>query len=68
METLATFPIEHIVTTIVGADEIHDKVLEYKDGTFTAFWLNADGDIDSKSGNSLDEVKAILKKAHNAKC
>lgn len=68
VKELATFPIEHIVTTIVGVDEIEDKVLEYKDGTFTAFWINADGDIDYKSGNSLDEAKAILKKVHNAKC
>ena len=68
LRELATFPIEHIVTTIVGADEIDDKVLEYKDGTFTAFWLNADGDIDYKSGNSLDDAKAILYGVHHHKC
>ena len=68
VKELATFPIEHIVTTVVGVDEIEDKVLEYKDGTFTAFWINADGDIDYKSRNSLDEAKEVLKKVHNAKC
>lgn len=65
LRELVTFPIEHIVTTIVGADEIYDKVLEYKDGTFTAFWLNADGDIDHHSGNSLDDIKSFLYGVHH---
>jgi len=57
------YPIEHVVET----DGIEDKVLEYKDGTFTAFWLDEDNEIQHAESKSLDGAKKALKKAHG-KC
>lgn len=57
------YPIEHIVET----DGIEDKVLEYKDGTFTAFWVDEDGDIQHAERKTLEDAKEVLKTAHG-KC
>lgn len=57
------YPIEHVVET----DGIEDKVLEYKDGTFTAFWNDEDGDIQHAERRTLEGAKEVLRKAHG-KC
>lgn len=57
------YPIEHVVET----DGIEDKVFEYKDGTFTAFWIDEDGEIQHAERRTLENAKEVLKKAHG-KC
>ena len=54
-------PKEHVVTT----GEYEDKVLEYADGTFEAFWFNVDGDIVSEKCNSLNEAAEVLERVHS---
>ena len=57
------YPIEHVVET----DGIEDKVLEHKDGTFTAFWFDEDGDIQHANRRTFEDAKEVLRKAHG-KC
>ena len=57
------YPIVHIVTT----GEFEDKVFECADGTFEAFYINEDNDVDAISCNSLEEAKEKLKRVYQSK-